>query len=159
MNLGKYVLSFAIVLFLALLSCTDEFTICTQNRIVDAKAQFYTQQAGAVQLWPAPQLNARNINANQAIATNSANASGVFFKLYPTQTQIRIELQLAPNTPKDTLTITYSNQLVNLGVDCGEIHTHVITNVSTTTNYLDSVLISNANVTNSLGIENLRVFY
>ncbi len=159
MNKGSYKIWLAIVLVFFQNACTDEYTICTQPRAVDCSIDFYSQMGSNFALAPAASLSARYISNNQVFYSGNSNVGISFFKLEPGFNQVKLELQLNATSPKDTITINYSNQKQDLGLDCGIIDTHNITAISSTSNYIDSVKVIDPLVNNRIGVSNLRLFY
>lgn len=59
---------------------------------------------------------------------------------------------------RDTITVTKTNQLHIESVECSPQYYHTLTEVSHTTNIIDSIVIHNSNVTNDASSENVYLY-
>lgn len=154
-NMKKYLSVSVVAVLCSLVSCKDEYTICTLSKDVKFIAGFYQSQNTPA---PAPQLSVSILNTNAFIYTNQGNVAEMGFGLNSTLDSNRYVITIAGNLPKDTVTIRYSSQTSNLSLECGSITTNTINSISSTHHTIDSIKITNATCNNT-PIQNARIFY
>jgi pantothenate kinase len=144
----KYIL---IILFLAsfLFSCTDDYTLCTESKVVQFSSFFYKKVGAQEVTANAPNLKIINLANNLEIFSNQINVASFSLVLNPLTDTMRFHISLASTLQADTLTVIYSTANKTLSAECGVISTHKILKAITTKHTLDTVKLTNVNVDNS----------
>ena len=140
-----------------LLSCKDEYNICTQSKTVVFKASFYQVVNNTASLQPAPKFSLIPIDGN-ALYTQLPNITHFECALNPSNDSTSWTIKVADNLPADTLTLVYFSKLIMVSKACGNVFIHEVKNVRSTAHTIDSVTINKAEI-NLLGLENVKVYF
>jgi hypothetical protein len=148
----------AVFSFSALLTaCTDSFDVCDSPAEIRCIGNFYQVVAGT---------ESAALVSNLGITAASSNAS-VFSSINTNSFKLQLStgvnssvyfFNFGPSLTKDTVTIKYTNNLASVSPACGNVFNHTITEVLTTTHYLDSIKIINPAVTGTSNV-NLKLYF
>jgi hypothetical protein len=122
-------------------SCKDIYTICDLSKDVRFIAGFY-QKSGAVDVVAsAASLTIIDYATGAAIYSNQQNVTSFALPLNPQVDSAKYIITIAGNLPKDTVTLVYTSQGVNLSLECGTVTYHTLSKIRTTINTIDSIKI------------------
>ncbi len=139
------------------ISCTDEYTLCTQSKEVRFIGRFYQRVSGQDVLAQAPGLIITQLNNTTPIYSFPQSVNNFSIPLNPLENTASYVITVG-NNPKDTLSILYTSQGVNLSPECGSVIYHTITGIYSTSHTIDSVKISKASI-NTDPAENAKIYF
>jgi hypothetical protein len=148
----------AIILMASLLSCTDNYTLCTESKLVQLSSFFYKKVGGQEVISNAPSLTIKDLGTNQTIFSNLVNVPSFSIVLNPTLDSMKFFISLSPTLQADTLTVVYTTGSKPLTPECGTITTHKILSAKTTKHTLDTVKLTNDTVDNGLAPNTKIIF-
>ena len=134
-------------------SCTPES--CYENTISQVKAGFYQTGTGAGITVDSLSLYGLEM-ASSLIHDKSANLTGVNFPLDPSAASCSLVFII--NGITDTVTLNYSSFPHLISKECGYSMFHTLESYTSTRNLIDTILISNRNITIP-NEENIRIFF
>lgn len=145
-----------VVMIMATFSCTSE-SECRQELAVNLKMGFYTIDNEAPKSLSVDSIWVNGFANDSFLYKNSKKVSAVKLPLNPSAVQSDFIVQF--NTIKDTISITYTtNPEFFISMACGCIATHTISEVFSTTHYIDSIHIIQPKVVN-FDAEQIRIYH
>lgn len=177
MNRRQIVLLLIAVVAVLMGSCTQERQPCVEPRTVSLRlgtyqtivfdsATVHTRQIVDTIL-PAPVLQQIDTEAKTILyygAISQGNKFALLLSSVSDSCKWRIleDTSRGPNSsnplPYDTLTFFYDRKLTFLSNACGYSYYYNLKKVNTTYHNVDSVIISNAGITNNVNVEHLKVY-
>lgn len=139
------------------ISCKDEFTICDLPTAVRMKCAFYSSNAGTETEVAVPFLTVTKTTSPNP-DYSAAMLSNFNLALNPIADSVQYQVSVKNSSTPDTITFVYTTQQINVSAVCGDVFINNLTRVSTTTNTIDSVKISNSAVNTTSG-ENVRIYF
>jgi Family of unknown function (DUF6452) len=140
-------------------SCKDDYSICNPVKDIKFIGGFYQSSGGVDVPYPAPSFSLSLLNNTSLIYNNQPNTIEFGMALNELVTTSQYVLSLGNGQPKDTLTIVYSSQKSSTdGNACGIIVYHNISQLSSTTNTIDSVKLIQPLV-NTSAVQNAKIYF
>jgi Family of unknown function (DUF6452) len=156
----RYPFAIASLLFISIIcnSCKDDYNICGEPKEVKFIAGFYQRIGNSDVPIQAPNLTIRLSSTSIPVYNNQINVSSFGFPLILNGDTSKYIINLGNNYPQDTLTIIYTTQGANTLPECGVLFFHTITKLTSTTNSIDSVFITNPSLNTSLA-QNAKIYF
>ncbi|MBC7868019.1 MAG: hypothetical protein H7X88_10855 [Gloeobacteraceae cyanobacterium ES-bin-316] len=154
----KTVLGITSLLCLHIISCTDQYTICTQSKFSNLNTSLRTFSNNLEINYTASSLTLKTLDNNNFVYDQKANISSISNPLVPATDSITYFIKVSTSLPADTFKVFFDTQMLFLSIECGEIIVHNISRISTTKNSIDSIKIVNPAVRNDYE-NNLKIYY
>lgn len=156
------------ILVLFLSSCTND-SECRKNKYVNLKVGIYlvtynaTNQTStnsvlsidSITVGGIKEINGVNLLLDSLLYNNQKRVNKLVLPLDKSENKSDFFVKF--NNVSDTLTVLYTPYNFYLSLECGCIKTFSIDTVLTTNNYIDSVKITNRNVTN-IDAEHIQIY-
>lgn len=149
-------------------ACTQQRQPCLEPTNISVRAGIYTTNidtAGVASIvsyaLPSPVWGIIDSLGNSSFLYFNTNTSLFRFTLSSRLDECRwiIRPDTLENTITDTLTFSYSRQLTFVSNGCGYRYYYTLSDVNTTHNNIDSVVVNKTEVNNDLNAEHIRIYF
>ena len=161
--MGKVVYGLLALFVLVMLSCEEERNACLQPKTVTLRVGCYTVDSGNVVTDTAlPNAIVAGLFADSVkywiVGADNLNAFPLLLSASDDSCQWVVQTDSLITTP-DTLTFLYSRRLQFLSNACGYTYFFSLRNIRTTRNSIDSVVITNPEVSTNANVEHVRLYF
>jgi hypothetical protein len=159
-NLRHCLLCIPLFAFCFTSSCTSDGE-CRKDKDVLLQAGFYTTEYDSVRAVYVTKNYSDTIKIfgldNDSVLSDSISIKSISLSLKSFENTTKFVFQVLNKTP-DTITFIHKNEEYFLSLECGELIFYTLENVEFTTNQIDSVLITNQDITLNK-TENIKIYF
>lgn len=150
--------------FIAMMACTTERNPCLEPTVAKLNVGCYQYKSDTKTYIDTALPNANficlDIDSASRLYWGAKKISKFSLVLSPLKDTVRWTLQVDSSKSKtDTISFVYERKLKFYSTGCGYGYTYALSQVLATAQNLDSVRISNNEVTTKAGVENVKIFF